>query len=95
MRSDAPHSSSMRLQRRYWKIDDLAGNVDEVDGPGVIGQHPVLTPGKNHTYASRTSFATPEGLMSGFFTYCKLTEGTVSSPKNGSFYGGHNRSRAR
>ncbi|CBY38821.1 unnamed protein product [Oikopleura dioica] len=74
MRSDAPQSSSMRLQRRYWKIDDLAGNVDEVDGPGVIGQHPVLTPGKNHTYASRTSFATPEGLMSGFFTYCKLTE---------------------
>ncbi|CAG5088324.1 Oidioi.mRNA.OKI2018_I69.PAR.g11805.t3.cds [Oikopleura dioica] len=47
MRSDAPPSSSMRLQRRYWKIDDLAGNVDEVDGPGVIGQHPVLTPGKS------------------------------------------------
>ena len=24
----------MRLERRYWKIDDLKGNQDEVDGPG-------------------------------------------------------------
>ena len=34
MDKNAPKSESMQLERRYWKIDDLAGNVDEVDGPG-------------------------------------------------------------
>ena len=24
----------MRLERRYWKIDSLNDNIDEVDGPG-------------------------------------------------------------
>ena len=28
--------------------------MDEIDGPGVIGQYPVLKPGKMHTYASRS-----------------------------------------
>ena len=46
----------MQLERRYWKIDDLSGNIDEVDGPGVIGQYPKLFPGTYHSYASRTSF---------------------------------------
>ena len=25
---------SMRLERRYWKIDSLNDHIDEVDGPG-------------------------------------------------------------
>ena len=32
----APKAESMQLERRYWKIDDLEGNIDEVDGPGKI-----------------------------------------------------------
>ena len=53
MKRGADPAQSMKLQRRYWKIDNLAGDVDEVDGPGVIGQFPVLRPGARHTYASR------------------------------------------
>lgn len=53
MDKGADTSKSMKLQRRYWKIDDLLGDVDEVDGPGVIGQYPILRPGSRHTYASR------------------------------------------
>jgi F-box protein 3 len=45
--------NSMILNRRYWKIDNLQGDVDEVDGPGVIGEYPILKPGVIHTYASR------------------------------------------
>ena len=28
----------MRLERRYWKIDSLNDNIDEVDGPGKARQ---------------------------------------------------------
>ena len=27
-------NESMRLERRYWKIDSLNNHIDEVDGPG-------------------------------------------------------------
>jgi len=63
---------SMRLERRYWKIDSLNDHIDEVDGPGVIGEYPELLPGTSHTYASRTSFGVPKGKMGGFFTYRKM-----------------------
>lgn len=72
MDSDGDEALSMKLERRYWKIDNLKGDIDEVDGPGVIGKYPVLRPGAFHKYASRTSFSVPSGEMSGFFTYQRL-----------------------
>jgi hypothetical protein len=40
------HSDQIvQLQSRYWKITDENGIVDEVRGPGVVGEQPVLGPG--------------------------------------------------
>ena len=33
---------TVQLRRRYWKITDGRGQVQEVRGPGVVGEQPVL-----------------------------------------------------
>ena len=33
---------SMRLERRYWKIDSLNDHIDEVDGPGKASRASTL-----------------------------------------------------
>src|ERR1044071_8570499 len=36
----------VQLLRRHWIITDATGHVEEVEGPGVIGQQPELSPGE-------------------------------------------------
>lgn len=56
---------TVQLLSRHWIITDAAGEVKHVQGPGVIGQQPVLAPGESFTYTSgcdlRTSFGRMEG----------------------------------
>ena len=52
----ANHSDvAVRLMTRYWHITDQNGQVDEVNGPGVIGEQPVLRPGDTYEYSSGSS----------------------------------------
>ena len=37
---------TVQLRARYWKITDGNGHVEEVRGPGVIGEQPILNPGE-------------------------------------------------
>ena len=39
-----------KLLSRYWNITDAKGNVEEVRGPGVIGQQPRLEKGESFDY---------------------------------------------
>lgn len=54
-----------QLLSRHWIITDATQHVEEVRGPGVVGQHPFLRPGESYTYSSgcmlRTEFGTMEG----------------------------------
>jgi ApaG protein len=60
------HSSIVvRLMHRYWHITDQNGQVDEVNGPGVIGEQPVLSPGDTYEYSSGCPLDTPSGMMFG------------------------------
>ena len=43
---------SVQLLTRHWVITDGAGQVEEVRGPGVVGQQPTLGPGETFTYTS-------------------------------------------
>ena len=43
---------AVTLVNRYWHITDENGQVDEVNGPGVIGEQPVLNPGDTYEYSS-------------------------------------------
>lgn len=62
------HSAvAVRLVHRYWHITDQNGVVDEVDGPGVIGEQPRLQPGDSYEYSSGCPLDTPSGMMFGHY----------------------------
>lgn len=67
---------TVQLRRRYWKITDNRGQIQEVRGPGVVGEQPVLAPGESFEYTSGTPLATPSGIMVG--TYEMETRGGES-----------------
>ena len=60
---DAPAT----LRSRYWQITDANGHVEEVRGPGVVGEEPHLSPGDSFTYTSGCPLATPSGIMRGHY----------------------------
>ncbi|MFD1745283.1 Co2+/Mg2+ efflux protein ApaG [Rhizobium helianthi] len=64
----ANHSShTVRLMHRYWHITDQNGVVDEVEGPGVVGEQPRLEPGDTYEYSSGCPLDTPSGMMFGHY----------------------------
>ena len=64
---------TVQLMTRHWIITDGNDRVEEVNGPGVAGDQPVLHPGESHTYTSGCQLPTPFGMMEG--TYAMVTDG--------------------
>ena len=62
--SDEP----VKLLSRYWHITDATGKVEEVRGPGVVGEQPELDPGDSYQYTSGCPLTTPSGIMVGRYT---------------------------
>jgi len=62
---------TVQLVTRHWVITDGNNHVEEVKGPGVIGEQPVLRPGEAFTYTSGCPLPTPFGMMEG--TYQMVT----------------------
>ena len=58
---------TVRLRNRYWRITDAQGRVQEVRGPGVVGEQPTLAPGESFEYTSGTPLSTPSGIMLGVY----------------------------
>jgi ApaG protein len=58
---------TVQLKTRHWKITDGFGHVQEVRGPGVVGEQPVLKPGERYEYTSGVPLNTPSGLMAGSY----------------------------
>ncbi len=58
---------TVQLKSRVWRIIDAAGKVEEVRGPGVVGQTPTLPPGQQFTYTSGCPLTTPSGFMAGSY----------------------------
>ena len=65
-------SETVRLLTRHWVITDANGGVQEVRGPGVVGQQPVLAPEQSFEYTSFCPLATSFGTMHG--TYRMVTD---------------------
>lgn len=63
----------VQLRSRYWKIVDGRGHLQEVRGPGVVGEQPVLGPGESFSYTSGCPLATPDGTMEGRYTMVTST----------------------
>ena len=58
---------TVQLLTRHWKITDGRGQLHEVQGPGVVGEQPVLKPGESFGYTSGTPLSTPSGIMAGSY----------------------------
>ena len=56
-----------QLKARHWVITDGNGKVEEVRGPGVVGQQPLLRPGEHFEYTSGCVLETPRGSMRGSY----------------------------
>jgi ApaG protein len=60
-------TDTVQLESRHWIITDAVGKIQEVKGPGVIGQQPVLGPGESFQYSSWCPLKTPVGSMHGTY----------------------------
>lgn len=57
----------IQLLSRHWIIIDALGRRQEVQGPGVVGEQPVLEPGETFRYQSGCPLSTPSGIMQGSY----------------------------
>ena len=64
-------AETVQLKTRHWRITDAHGRLQEVRGAGVVGETPVLEPGKSFEYTSGVPLPTPSGFMVG--TYGMVT----------------------
>ena len=60
-------TETVQLKTRHWRITDALGRLQEVKGPGVVGEEPVLKPGKSFEYTSGVPLPTPSGFMTGSY----------------------------
>jgi ApaG protein len=62
---DAP----AQLLSRHWYVTDGHGEVKEVQGDGVVGKQPRITPSQAFRYTSAVILPTPVGSMHGAYEF--------------------------
>lgn len=60
-------AETVQLVSRHWIITDALDHSNEVKGPGVVGETPVLAPGESFKYSSWCPLKTPTGTMHGTY----------------------------
>jgi ApaG protein len=60
-------ADAVQLTHRHWRITDGVGQLEEVKGPGVVGEQPRLQPGQAFRYTSGCPLKTPSGIMAGSY----------------------------
>lgn len=60
-------TAAAQLRTRHWIITDGRGTIDEVQGDGVVGEQPHLSPGESFQYTSGCVLTTPLGTMHGSY----------------------------
>jgi ApaG protein len=56
---------AVRVVHRHWKIKNGNGHTHEIQGPGIIGEQPMIKPGEFYEYSSFSPLTTPHGNMRG------------------------------
>lgn len=57
----------VQLLTRHWIITDGRGARHAVEGEGVVGEQPLITPGGSYDYVSGCPLSTPTGSMQGSY----------------------------
>ena len=73
-------NNSAKLISRQWIITDSNGNIQEVNGDGVVGQQPNINPGEEFTYTSGTIIKTPVGTMEGRYFMEDMNNKSFEAP---------------
>jgi ApaG protein len=60
-------TETVQLISRHWIITNANGQIEEVRGPGVVGEQPVLAPTESFTYTSGCPLTTAFGTMEGTY----------------------------
>ena len=71
------NSFPVQLLRRHWHICNALNMRREVEGPGVIGEQPVLSYGGKHSYVSYCPLTTEIGKMYGSFLMKNLEDDSM------------------
>lgn len=74
-----------KLVSRHWIITDADNGVEEVKGPGVVGEHPDLDHGESFRYMSGCPLPTSWGTMEGSYTF-KREDGSTFDAHIGRFF---------
>ena len=69
-------NQNVSLLTRHWLITDGNAQVREVHGHGVLGQQPLILPGKYFTYTSYAVLDTAIGFMEGKYKMSR-SDGSV------------------
>lgn len=72
--------SPVQLLSRYWLITDANGKNTEVQGDGVVGEQPLIQPGKSYQYSSGAVLETPVGSMQGHYQMIDNQQQTFKVP---------------
>lgn len=74
-----------KLVSRRWEITDANGEVELVEGPGVVGEQPELAPGDEHEYRSYCPLRTHWGTMEGHYVM-QREDGSTFEARIGRFF---------
>ena len=66
---------TVQLISRHWRITDANGQQQAVDGPGVVGEQPILQPGDSFSYTSGCPLTTSSGMMRGHYVMASADQG--------------------
>lgn len=69
----------LRLVSRRWDVIDADGDRKVVQGLGVVGEQPVLAPGRSFEYSSGCELETPWGTMEGAYLMQSTSSPEASS----------------
>ena len=68
---------TIKLLNRHWYIFDSNGDYREVEGEGVVGTQPIITPGDRYQYVSNCHLHSEIGCMHGTYQMENLNTQTL------------------
>ncbi len=66
------NSFDIQLISRFWYIFDSLNPVKEVEGSGIVGERPIIPPGKSYTYVSGCDLSSDIGYMKGYYKFLRV-----------------------
>jgi ApaG protein len=81
VRIENRNNEAVQLNKRYWRIIDEDGGVQEVNGEGVVGEQPIIAPNSSYQYSSGVHLRNPSGIMSGKYFMKKISNNEVLEVK--------------